>query len=141
MVCPLGSAEQAEPDAPSRQRPNLGPAPRFPDEGALPVEPIHDDVHVVLARRAGNAAMANGLETEFGEHAGGRLVVAEMCRRKRRQPRIGKTVPYHRTTGLGRVALTPPGFSEPEAELGDAAGLAVKADATDQPALQFDSKT
>ena len=117
------------------------PRARLAHQGALPVEPVGDDLDVLLARGAGDAAATHRLEAELGEHPGGSRVVGEVRGGEGRQPRIGEAVAHHGAAGFRRVAMPPPRPPEPEAELGDAGGPAVEAHAADQTALPLDAET
>src|SRR6516165_3143672 len=112
----------------------------MPVQRALPVEPISDHLNLTLARRARDPATADRLETEFGQHPGGRQIVREVRGGERRQPPIGKTMPHDRVAGFCGVSVSPPQPPEPEAKLCDAGGPTVKSHTANELPVELDAE-
>src|SRR5215472_3291527 len=133
--------EPAEPGAPARGlgRGSLA-CSGIADQRALPVEPIRDHLNLPLSRGAGDPATADRLETEFGQHPGGRQIVREVRGGERRQPPIGKTMPHDCVAGFCGVSMSPPRPPEPEAKFSNPGRPAVKTHTANEMSIELDAE-
>src|SRR5215472_472464 len=133
--------EPAEPGAPARGLALSSLAcSGIADQRALPVEPIRDHLNLSLARGAGDPATADRLETEFGQHPGGRQIVREVCGGESRQPPIGETMPHDSMARFGSVSVPPPRPPEPEAKFSDPGRPTVEAHTANELPVELDAK-